>query len=125
MSGAYDGQGTTISFGTSGFAARLIGVNGPDIKREAIESSVMSTEDWKKFIMASLADGGEVSIDVEHDGSDDPPVNEPAETISINWGGLGNSWSFSGAMSGYSPKAAMGERMQATMTLKVCGEITF
>lgn len=125
MSAAYDGQGTTITFGTSGFAARLIGVNGPDIKREAIESSVMATTDWKEFIMAALTDGGEVSIDVEHDGSDDPPATSAAETITINWGGLGNSWSFSGGMTGYSPKAAMGERMQATMTIKVCGAITF
>ena len=125
MSGACDGQGTTIVFGTSGFAGRLIGVDGPSLSREEIESSVMATEEWKTFIPKALADGGEVTLEIEHDGSDDPPINGDAETITIDWGGLGNSWSFSGFCKGYTPKAAMGERMTGSMTLKVSGEVSF
>jgi hypothetical protein len=124
MSGAYDGQGTTVTFGTSGFAARLIDVGGPAMKRGAIEASVMSDEDWKRKIPEALADGGEVTLTVEHDGSDNPPINEEAETITIDYGGLGNSWSFQGFCTGYDPGAKMGERMQATLTLAVDGEIT-
>ena len=125
MSVARDGHGTTVTFGTSGFSARLIDVGGPGAKREAIDSTTMATVAAKEFIAAALYDGGELSLTVEHDGTNDPPISSAAETITINWGGSGNSYSFSGFCTGYNPKASIGARMQAELAVKVTGAISY
>ena len=124
MSSAQDGHGTTITFGSSGFSAALIGVGGPAATRGAIKSSTMSTADAPEYIPEELYDGGEVKIVVEHDGSDTIPIASAAETITINWGGTGNSDSFSGFCTAYEASASIGERMQGTMTIKVTGAIS-
>ena len=125
MTTGYDGQGTTVTFGSSGFAAKLIAVGGPSITRAAIDGTTMDSAKAMEYFAANLYDGGEVTLTVEHDGSDDPPIDDDPETITVNWGGLGNSTSFSAFCTGYNPGAAIGERMQAELTLKVTGAITF
>lgn len=123
MSSAQDGQGTTISFGSSGFSAGLISVSGPSRTRAAIDATLMSTTTAKAYIVAELYDGGEVKIVVEHDGSDAIPISSAAETITIAWGGGANTDVFTGFCTAYEPSASIGERMQGTMTIKVTGSI--
>ena len=123
---ARDGQLTTITFATSSFAANLIGLSGPSQTREAIESTVMSTTTAKTYIVATLKDAGEVDIEFEYAGSDTPPIGAVAETITIDWGGVGvgHMTVFTGFMTGHNPTSAMGERMTASATLKISGDIT-
>lgn len=123
MSGT-DGHGTIITFGTSGFAARLIDDSGPGLERDPIESTTMATTDAKEFIPASLYDGGSLDLTFEFSGDDNPPIDQPEEAITINWAGSGNIWSFDGFMTGYSPGASIGERMTASASVKVNGKIT-
>ena len=119
-----DGHGTTITFGTSGFDANLISVNGPGVTREDIDNTHMGTDTAMAFLPSALYNGGEVSITVEHDASIDVPISEDAETITIDWAGSGSTWAFSGYCKGYTPGASIGERMEAEMVIKVTGEIT-
>lgn len=121
---ASDGHGTTIAFGTSTFTANLIDVSGPGISRAPIDTSHMGTATAMTAIPASLYDGGEVTITVEHAGDDAPPITAAAEVITINWAGSGETWVFNAFVSGYEPGASIGERMQATMNLKVSGVVT-
>lgn len=127
MATGYDGQGTTVTFGSSGFSAALIAVKGPGLSRAAIDATTMASTPGMEYIPAELYDGGELTLTVEHDGTDDPPIlsTNVAETVTIDWGGLGNSWSFQGFVTGYEPGASIGERMQAEMTVKVTGGVTF
>jgi len=121
-----DGHGTTVTFGTSGFSANLISVDGPSMERGSIDSTHMGTTAAHSKIPAALYDGGQVNLTIEHDGSDDPPIDQAVETIAIDWGGQGAGYieSFSGFMTNYSRNAAIGERMQATATLQVTGEVS-
>lgn len=120
---AYDGHGTTISFGTSGFSAPLLAIGGLSIERDAIDTTTMATTTAKSYMPADLYDGGTLDLTVEYDGSDSPPIAGATETITINWGGSGNTSVFSGFVTGFTPSAATGERMEASMTVKVTGAI--
>jgi len=121
---ANTGNGTTITFGTSSFSANLLSVGGPGRSRGSIETSHMGTTTSHTFIPDDLVDNGEVSLEFEFNGYDTPPINGAVETITIAWGGTGDTWAFSGFMTNYEPSAAMGDRMTATATLKVTGDIT-
>ncbi len=122
---ALDGTGTTILFGTSGFSAKLISVDGPSMERAAIDVTEMASTAME-FLEASLSDVGSVDITFEFIGSDDPPIDAATETITIDWAGqgVGKTWAFSGFMTSYAPGAAIGERMQASATLKASGALT-
>ena len=80
---ATEGLGTTIVFGTSGFNANLLSLDGPSLTREAIDSSHMGTTTNMTFIPAGLSDGGEISGEWEFDAGLTPPIDAVAETITI------------------------------------------
>lgn len=123
-----EGIGTTITFGTTGFSANLLDVSGPSIERGSIETTHMGTTLAKTFIAEQLYDPGGVDITIEFNGGDIPPAKSSTatETITIDWAGATGSgtWSFSGFMTNYQPTAAIGERMQATATIKATGPIS-
>jgi len=121
---AKDGTGTTITFGTSAFAANLIDVDGPGQERGAIDVTHMASTEIES-LEASLVDGGDVGLTFEYLGSDDPPIDQPAEEIIIDWAGAGTGYksTFSGFLTNFRPRAAIGERMTATATLKVAGAV--
>ena len=121
-----DGHGTIVTFGTSGFSANLIDVDGPGMTREAIDDTYMDTATAMAFCAAALYDGGEVTLTVKHLTTALPPISAVAETITIDWAGLGagNKFSFTGFATGYSPGAAIGARMEGKLTVKVTGAVT-
>jgi hypothetical protein len=121
---ARDGHGTTIVFGTTGFAAHLLGVDGPNVDRGDIETTHMGTDTAKTFIPQALYDPGEVTLEIEHEADLNPPIEADSETITIDWGGLGSTWSFTGYMKSYKPSAKIGEKMTASITLKASGVVT-
>jgi len=120
-----DGHGTTITFGTTGFAAKIKSVGGPNMERGAIDVTTMDTTGALAYIAAALYDGGSVDITFQFDPEDGmPPINTAAETITIDWAAVGATWAFPGFMTAAGPAAAVGEEMQMTSTLKCAGEIT-
>ena len=121
---ANTGNGSTITFSVSGFSANLLSVGGPGRSRGSIETSHMETVKSHTYIPDDLVDNGEVQIELEFNGADDPPIDEAAEATTINWGGTGDTWAADMFMTNYEPGAAMGDRMTATATLKVTGDIT-
>ena len=126
MTTGVDGLGTTITFGTTGFAANLIDIDGPGMERAVIDITHMGTTTAMAFIPAGLYDGGSVNITFEFNGADDAPIDQVAETITIDWSGAtgSGSYSFSGFMTNYKPSAKMGDRMTAEATLKVTGAVS-
>lgn len=121
---AGDGLGTTVTFGSSGFSANILSVDGPSVTRDPIETTHMGTTVTKSFIMSSLYDGGEVTLTVQHDATIAVPISGALETITIDWGGLGSNDSFSGGVTAYTASATVGELMEGSMTIKAAGAIT-
>tara|TARA_R110002020_G_scaffold451901_1_gene666117 strand:- start:9429 stop:9848 length:420 start_codon:yes stop_codon:yes gene_type:complete len=130
---AMDGNSTAIVFGTSGFDANVISLDGPSSSRESIESSHLGTVDNMTFFAASLADNGEVSLTVEFD----PDIVWPfgtgtvqlTEEITITWPlPVGQSTAatmvFDAFATANSGAASNGERMEGTFSLKLTGAIT-
>jgi len=124
---AEQGTGTTLTFGTSGFTSELLSIGGPGWSRESVDTAHMGTTTSLSFEPADLYDGGELTVEFAFDPSKTPPLTAVVETITVDWAGLGAGqiWSFSGFMTNYEPgSAAINERMTASATLKVTGDIS-
>lgn len=124
-----EGSHVSISFQTTGFAARLESVDGPHLQREAIKTTHMATVGQHIFMPADLSDPGELQLTVHFDPSLTAPIDQPAETILITWPvplGLTNgaTWSASGFVTSYHPGAQIGQLMTATLGIKLSGPIT-
>lgn len=123
------GTGTTITFGTSGFAARLMDVDWGGIKRAAVQTTHMGTTSNHSFMPGDLVDRGEIGLTFHFDPSLTPPIASAIETVTITWpvpAGLTNgaTWAASCFMTDYKPGAKIETLMEATATLKVTGAIT-
>ena len=122
---ASDSAGTTITFGTSGFSANVLSIGGPGMSRAAIPSTHLGTATAMTHIPAELYDAGEMSMVIDYDGSQDPPIDGATETITINPGGEGNNVVFSGFCTGWEPDIPeSGGRMTGTLTIKGTGTVS-
>lgn len=121
---ARDGHGTTITFGTSGFAAELLSVGGISLERGSIPTTHMGTTTAHTFMPADIYDGGTLDITFEYEGGDAPPIAGAVETITIVPGGAG-SISFDAFMTAVTlGPAETGGRMEGSATLKITGAVT-
>jgi len=136
------GQGTTISFPTSGFDAEILTIGGPSFARDPIDVTHLGTADPDadegnnmEFIASRLIDGGEVSLGVHvHTGQADktqwPPINQPSETVRItlplaDGDSTAAYWEFPGFCTGYTPSIEGAAVITADMTVKVAGPCQF
>lgn len=121
--------GTTVAWGTSTTlnALKVLAVRMPDFAREVIETSNLSTTGSKTFIPADLVDHGSVEIDYQFDPSVDFDTVQgaAAETITIDWGGDGDTSTGPGFITGVSRTAEYGPNLLAmTVTVKCSGAWT-
>lgn len=119
------GDTTTVVYGTSAFAANVIDINGPSATRTTVDSTHLGTAaGYKTKLLSNFVDGGTASMTVQHDANLTVPIDQALETITIDWGGIGDTWSFSGAMTGYSPRAEVDGIMTADVEIVISGAIT-
>lgn len=118
------GDGTTITFGTSGFTGEIVSINGPNSTRAAIDGTHLGSTNWKAFTASGLVDGGEVSLTVHYDPTITVPISAAVETITIDPNGSGQVLSFSGFVISSGHSFAVDELMGLDMTIKVTGAIT-
>jgi len=118
-------HGTTIAFGTSSFSANLLSISGPDLTRASYKTSHLGTTGgYHTYDMADLVEGGDITVEFEFDGDDDPPIDGATETVTITWPNS-YTWAATCGCSGYSVSATdQDDRMTASMALKVCGAVT-
>jgi hypothetical protein len=121
------GMGTTVAFGTqTTFTPELVSVSHNGVTVEDVETSHLGTTGTKTYIAADLKEGGELSCEIHFLGSQNPTIGGSPETITIDWSGTGDSWTFSGYIKSFSANAAMGpELMSGTMVIKAAGAVTF
>ena len=120
------GTGCTVVFGTSGFTADIMSLNGSDITREDIDVTHMGSTGYKEFQPSDLVDGGTVEMEIGFDPDEQPPISGAAETITITFpvpsgGASGATFVFVGYVNSWTWTAPMEEVMTATITIKVAG----
>lgn len=114
--------GITITFGTSGFSAELLDLDGPSMTRDAIQTSHQGTTVAHTKTPADLYDPGELTATLHFNPDTALPIDDVAETITINWPS-GWDWVFTGFATGYSPSAPFNDKMTADLTITVSGTI--
>lgn len=125
------GHGHSITFGTSGFSLNVLGTTPPNETVETIPTDYVGLADGDHvpYIPGDLIEGGELVIRVECDSDYDAPLRVQ-ETITLTWPvksppGNGATWVFSGITSGYAvDELVTNQRQEATVTVKVAGNIT-
>ncbi len=123
-----EGTGCTVTFATTGFAAYLLSVGGPAAERIAIETTHMGTTGSHTFQPGDLV-SRTLDLEFAFDPSLSPPMHSAAETVTVRFpvpSGLTNgaTWAASMFFTGYTPGAAIGERMTASATLQISGAVT-
>jgi len=120
---ADSGFGTTVSF-ESGFLAEIISVDGPDVSREAIDTTHMGTSNGRMtYIPSDLIGGGTVSVELAYVPSTAPPITSSASAVAITYPD-GGTCSFDGFLTSFSVSVPIDDRMTATAEIKVTGAVT-
>lgn len=128
MTTAKTGLGTTIVFGTSAFAAKIIDIGQvASVSRSTLDASNMASTSWMDKLLQELADPGELQFEIEYDGDVDPPVTGAAETVTIDIRGQGTGYKItgSGAMTGFTPGVPHQDKMTAQITVSWLGAVDF
>lgn len=123
---SYKGFGTEVTFGTSSFAGVYTEISGSDndTRNDLDVSHMGTTGGYREYEPGGLLEGGEFTMRILWDGTLDPPSTGAAENITIDFGGAGVSWAFSGYVKGVTPTVPLDDVMMCDITVKVAGAIT-
>jgi len=128
--------GTTVTFGTSGFAAQITNVTPPTGTRPALETTHMTTAagaehtnaSWRTYIPSDLGNWDPMRVTMHYDPDLTPPIDEPAETITIQYPpatgqSTGATMVFSGFMTSISAEVVMDNVATGDYELTVSGDV--
>lgn len=130
------GTGTKVGFATSSFTADLTGLTWSGISRESIETSHMETaapgaDEFgnRTFVPGDLSDPGELTMQIHFNPGTLPPIDQPAEVITITWPLTKNqtvaaTWASEGFITDYNPDDPLEDKMTASITVKFSGNVT-
>ena len=117
----------TSSYGYSGEGVELLSLNWSGLSRESIEFTHMETTSpgGRIFKPSDLYDPGTIDVEWHFNADLDPPAmtETVAETITITFDD-GTTWVADGFMTDFSFSAPLEDKMVASATLKVTGDIT-
>jgi hypothetical protein len=123
--------GITVTFGTSTFTFDIVDVNAFDASRDAIDCSHQGSVVAMEFTPADLLDWGELGLTGAFDQDLRPPIDQPAETITIEFPKK-NPASTNGAtivgtgfLTGFSITGALNSKVEFDCTIKWSGDLTF
>ena len=132
MPGSYVSTGISINLPDSGFTANIVDVQPPNMTREALNASHMLSTGFHKYVAAKLVEGGQVTLNIQFDPADDPPIDADPETMEMTFadgdgtsGSEDTTWAFQAFMTGYAPDAPLETIMTAQVTIKVADDIDF
>lgn len=123
--------GTTITFNSSYFSAKITAVNLDGYSREALDTThTTSTNGWETNFLSKIQKVGEAKVTILYDPDTSPPLTSAAETITITFPiptGKTNGATFacSGGMTDFSFKGELKGLYMADCTLTFSGEPTW
>lgn len=123
------GDGTTIVFGTSAFAANVDSIRWSGQSRDMIDMSHVATTGGMPFLPSDMYDPGTLQLELHHDPDVDPPLTGAMETITVTFplrgGTTAATFVATGAVQSYDFNIAKREKISASMTVKLSGTPTF
>jgi predicted secreted protein len=125
------GDGATAEAFTT--VAELIGLSGPGLSLDTVESTHTESTGANKEYIAGLKDAGEISADLNflpanatHTGLIADQTARTLRNFQIVWPDTATTtWSFSAYVTNYEPAAPLEDRMTASVSLKISGVPTF
>lgn len=144
MSDGLHGHGVLLGLGATTYSnataiGNVISISGPDQSRDAIDKSTMdSSAKWRENIPGML-DGGEVSVEVNYDGSAsgtaeylDTQFTATAQGMVIAFsestataGTTRSYWAASGFMTALGHAIPFDDKITQSITFKITGTPTF
>ena len=123
------GNGTTLTFATSGFTANIYSIAGATFTRDALETTHLGTTGFKEYVPDDLVEPGEFEIEFEWNQSFStfPPISAAAETITVTYPlKTGETTNATLAGTGFltsttGPNVTNGEIMRGTSVVKFTG----
>lgn len=116
-------QGTTVAFGTSGFVARVTGIDGPNVTRDPLETTHLGSTVAKEFIPNDLYEW-EMTLNIQWDPRvARPPITGSAEVVTLTYT-TGSTSSGSCFVTGFNRTGAVGALLTGTVSLKGSGALT-
>ena len=95
------------------------------MERAAIPASTLATTGGMEFLAGLLYDPGEISCQLHHNPAALPPINGAAETVTLTYPDAGAAtWAAQGFMTSYEVTGELEDRIVATCTIKLSGDIT-
>ena len=123
---AFIGTGTTVTFGTSNFAANITDINFGEVSREHKDTTYLGTTTAKTFIPTTLYDAGEMKLSIQFAANRGGtiPISSAAETVTIAWPG-GASVAGSAFVTGYEVKTATEAIVTADVKVKFSSSLVW
>ena len=129
-----DGASPTEAFTT---IAEVMTITGPSFSRDTIDTTSHDTSNGFRTFMGGLVDAGEVSFDIQFDAAATTHIDTSGLLSKLVGSSLPTSttnfrivypnskrWNFAGIVSGFEVTADMGDKMQASVTIKISGKPT-
>ena len=116
--------GTTITFPTSGFSAQILDIEPPNTTCGTIDVSHvgLSAGDSRTKMPSDLIDHDDWTFECHFKPDTTCPVRTAQTGIHIDFPNS-EVWTFDGFISGYQPHAPFENKMTATVTIAVDGDI--
>lgn len=123
------GTGASVTFGTSGFTANITNISWSGIERASIQTTHLGTTTAHTFTPGDLFNPGELSLEIQFDPDDYPPIDAAAETVTVTFplstgGSSAATWAATGFSTGFELGVPLEELMTGTLTVKFSGDIT-
>lgn len=116
--------GITLDFADSNFAMQLLDCELAGMIRGFIETSHQSSGVNATFAPKRRVDRGSVEAVFHYNQSTDPPIDAVPEVITITWPNGTTTHAFTGFMTNFRQSGKMDDKMIATATIKISGDIT-
>jgi hypothetical protein len=115
--------------------AEVLDIKGPSLSREQVETTSHDTADGYMTFIPGLADGGEVSFDIQYmmgaathaetgDGIARIALDAVVRLYQIVPPVGGKKWNFSGFITKFEPGFPVGDKQTASITVKISGKPT-
>lgn len=122
------GTGSTITFGTSGYSAELLNIAWSDFSRESVGTAHMGSTPSQSFMPGDLYDGGTLTLEFHFKTNEAVPITGAAETMTVTFpivtAADAATWACSGFVTGFEFTDPLEDKMVATMTVKLTGDVT-
>lgn len=114
--------GTGATLAHSGLTFPILSIDGPNITREKIQASKMTTTGWHDYLYASLKDPGDLVLTVEWTGVL-PTFATTAASTALTLSNS-NTLTGTGVITSFEPSTPLEDKMTAQVTISLSGAIT-